>query len=153
VKAQLFDFCLSIFPLITQQLSKMVLVHTPSTHRNPRLATTEEEELSECRVGSTEHGGANKTAVRMDEGTGPSTTKERLPACRFPAELMINIIDFLANDGSQATLAALQSTSSEMYNLATPALYRRLDFPSVRQTVRFFRLFASVTPRDRLVFL
>jgi len=70
----------------------------------------------------------------------------------LPVELMSIVIENLTNDRSLSTIASLQSTSKEMYNMATPALYQHIIVDQ-RQAVRLFRLFEFVSRRDNTIFL
>jgi hypothetical protein len=82
----------------------------------------------------------------------PSTDRRR-KSWRLPIEVMTIVVDALADDQAQSTLASLQSTHSEMYNIVTPHLYRRMKFTTVGQAVEFFDLFSEVPLADQYQFL
>jgi hypothetical protein len=44
--------------------------------------------------------------------------------CRLPPELMSKVLDYLTHDKCLGTLAKLRSTSSAIYTLVIPYLYR-----------------------------
>ena len=58
----------------------------------------------------------------------PSTDMS-LTSTRFPVELLTQIVKDLAAGDAQATMATLMRTSQQMYQIASPMLYRR---PSLR---------------------
>jgi len=81
-----------------------------------------------------------------------TTSRRRTDGPILPVDLMSIIIQDLTKDRSLGTLASLQLTSREMYNMATPALYQHIIVDQ-RQAVKLFRLFESFPRSDNTIFL
>lgn len=65
--------------------------------------------------------------------------------CRLPKDLMSNIFMMLADDKDAKSLAAVQSTSSAMYLVATPHLYLHLHI-DMEHLAYLLRLFEDLSP-------
>ena len=70
-------------------------------------------------------------------------SEEDTSSWRLPLELMEKVCSALTDARALGTLASLQSTSMDMYTLATPHLYRHLIF-NPRTAVQFLELFNGI---------
>ena len=84
-------------------------------------------------------------------GTKP-TSRESPYQCRIPPELITKVLDYLTHDQSLGTLAKLQSTSSAIYTLVNPYLYRHIIVNQV-QALTLFDLFRGFPRDDNRLFL
>jgi len=85
-------------------------------------------------------------------GRTKPTCRESPYQCRLPPELITKVLDYLTHDQSLGTLAKLQSTSSAIYTLVTPYLYRHIIVNQV-QLITLFRLFETFPRSDNKRFL
>jgi hypothetical protein len=74
-------------------------------------------------------------------------------SCRLPAELMDMVSKILAEDGDLGTLGALQATDSKLYKIATPHLYRKLEFNGKQSPALLFDMFHDIPYIKRETFL
>jgi len=82
----------------------------------------------------------------------PHATRTSTWKCRLPVEIMALVLEFLvAKQDSLGTIGAIQQTSSALYTVTTPYLYRhvQLDQPCA---VRLFGLFNTFPQSDNLRF-
>lgn len=71
--------------------------------------------------------------------------------CSVPSEILSMILELLVKDEALRTIANVQSTSSAMYTLATPYLYREINL-TLRSAVYLFGQFAGIPRVDNRLF-
>ena len=83
--------------------------------------------------------------------TDPPTIRLSKWTCQLPKELLFKILEMLVKDKAFRSIANVQSTSSTMYTLTTPFLYRHVELKA-QSASRLFGQFADFPRSENKLF-